>query len=102
MSESEALVAAIRACRLCEDRFAKTASRHAPRPVVWFRPDARILIAGQAPGLRVHEAGKPFFDPSGERLRSWLGVDDDTFYDQRKIAIVPMATRTTSSKVVRV
>ena len=81
----------ISACRLCADRFAATATAHAPRPVVWFRPGARILIAGQAPGARVHAAGKPFFDPSGDRLRDWLGIDADTFYDRDRIAIVPMA-----------
>ncbi|MEL6683140.1 MAG: uracil-DNA glycosylase family protein [Pseudomonadota bacterium] len=81
----------IKACRLCAARFAKTATGHAPRPVVWFQKAPRILIAGQAPGLRVHQAGKPFWDRSGDRLRGWLGIDADTFYDQRKIAIVPMA-----------
>ena len=53
-------------------------------------PEARILIAGQAPGRRVHESGVPFDDPSGERLRDWLGIDRDTFYDERRIAILPM------------
>ena len=81
----------IAACRLCRDRFAATATRHAPRPVVWFRPGARILIAGQAPGMRVHESGRPFTDRSGERLRDWMGVDEATFYDRNRIAIVPMA-----------
>jgi len=79
------------ACRLCADRFAATATGHAPRPVVWFDKGARILIAGQAPGLRVHEAGKPFWDPSGARLRDWMSVDEPTFYDRSRIAIVPMA-----------
>lgn len=81
----------IKSCRLCKDRFAGTATAHAPRPIVWFRPEARLLIAGQAPGLRVHEGGRPFMDPSGDRLRDWLGIDDATFYDQSRIAIVPMA-----------
>ena len=85
------LAASITACRLCAERFAVTATGHTPRPVVWFRPGARLLIAGQAPGLRVHEAGKPFFDPSGDRLRDWLGIDADTFYDRDRIAVVPMA-----------
>jgi len=78
-------------CRLCAERFASTASAHAPRPVVWFRPSARIVIAGQAPGARVHESGIPFTDPSGERLRGWMGVDAGTFYDRDRISIVPMA-----------
>jgi uracil-DNA glycosylase len=78
-------------CRLCADRFAVTATRHAPRPVVWFGETPRILIAGQAPGMRVHEAGKPFCDRSGDRLRDWLGIDSEVFYDRSRIAIVPMA-----------
>ena len=87
----ETLATNIRACRLCADRFAKTATRHAPRPVFWAQPNARILIAGQAPGARVHESGRPFTDPSGDRLRLWLGLDEDTFYDTSRIAIIPMA-----------
>ncbi|RMH46482.1 MAG: uracil-DNA glycosylase family protein [Alphaproteobacteria bacterium] len=85
------LVARIRACRLCADRFAATATGHEPAPVVWFRPGARLLIVGQAPGLRVHRSGKPFTDPSGDRLRHWLELDEDTFYDLDRVAIVPMA-----------
>ena len=81
----------IRACRLCGDRFAQTATGHAPRPVVWFRPGARLLIAGQAPGARVHASGQPFTDRSGDRLRSWLGLSADEFYDLDRVAIVPMA-----------
>lgn len=85
------LAAEIGACRLCADRFAATATAHEPRPVVWFRPSARVLIAGQAPGLRVHQAGRPFADPSGVKLRDWLGIDEATFDDGDRIAIVPMA-----------
>ena len=81
----------IRACRLCADRFAATQTAHVPRPVVWFHPSARLLIAGQAPGIRVYESGKPFDDPSGERLRDWLGVGAEAFYDKSRVAIVPMA-----------
>ncbi len=81
----------IASCRLCADRFAATATRHAPRPVVWFAGPARVLIASQAPGLRAHEAGEPFRDPSGVRLRAWLGLSEAAFYDRRRIAIVPMA-----------
>ena len=81
----------IRACRLCAERFSATVTRHAPRPVVWFHSTARLLIAGQAPGLRVHESGRPFTDRSGERLRQWMNIDADTFYDQSRVAIVPMA-----------
>jgi uracil-DNA glycosylase len=81
----------IAACRLCADGFAATATAHAPRPVVWFRPGARVLIAGQAPGARVHEIGRPFADPSGERLRAWLGITEAEFYDLDRVAVVPMA-----------
>lgn len=85
------LAARIAACRLCAGRFAATATAHAPRPVVWFRPGARILVAGQAPGLRVHTAGRPFLDPSGDRLRDWMGLGADRFYDRGLLAVVPMA-----------
>ncbi|WP_353535385.1 uracil-DNA glycosylase family protein [Cognatishimia sp. WU-CL00825] len=81
----------IQSCRHCADRFAATHSGHGPRPVVWFQPSARILIAGQAPGARVHDSGKPFTDPSGDRLRAWMGVGEDVFYDKSRLAIVPMA-----------
>jgi uracil-DNA glycosylase len=60
------------------------------RPILQLHPKASILIAGQAPGKKVHETGIPFDDPSGERLRDWLGVNQATFYDSRKIAILPM------------
>lgn len=81
----------IRECRLCAAGFAATETAHAPRPVVWFRSSARILIAGQAPGLRVHAAGRPFADPSGVRLRAWLGLSEEEFYDLSRVAVVPMA-----------
>ncbi len=81
----------IRKCRLCADRFAATATQHRPRPVVWFDTPPRILIAGQAPGMRVHQLAQPFRDRSGDRLREWLGLDEATFYDRARIAIVPMA-----------
>jgi uracil-DNA glycosylase len=87
----EGVAAAIAACRLCGPRFAATATAHAPRPVVWFRPTARLLIAGQAPGLRVHRAGEPFRDRSGDVLRGWTGLDEAAFYDRERVAIVPMA-----------
>ncbi len=88
---SALLIDQIKACRLCADRFGATKTAHAPRPVVWLSPSARILVAGQAPGARVHASGKPFDDPSGERLRAWMGLEAATFYDRARIAIVPMA-----------
>ncbi|WP_386683770.1 uracil-DNA glycosylase family protein [Loktanella sp. R86503] len=81
----------IAACRICADRFAGTATQHAPRPVVWFNGPPRILIASQAPGARVHAAQTPFWDRSGDRLRDWLGIGHDDFYDRDRVAIVPMA-----------
>jgi uracil-DNA glycosylase len=89
--EAENLARMIRDCRICAGRFAATATAHAPRPVVWFRAQARILIAGQAPGTRVHASGRPFTDQSGDRLRDWLGMTSDEFYDLTRVAIVPMA-----------
>ena len=85
MSELDALVADIRACRVCAAHLP-----HEPRPVVRVSASARILIAGQAPGRRVHESGVPFDDPSGDRLRDWMGLGRDAFYDQRNIAIAAM------------
>lgn len=81
----------IQACRLSADRFAATATAHRPRPVTWFEGAPRIVICGQAPGMRVHKTGLPFNDPSGDRLRDWMGVTRDCFYDKTRIAIVPMA-----------
>lgn len=79
------LLAQIRACRACADDLP-----HQPRPVLQASPTARLLIVGQAPGTRVHESGQPFTDPSGDRLRDWLGIGSDIFYDAGKVAIVPM------------
>ncbi len=78
-------------CVLCAERFAATATAHQPRPVIWFDSGARILVAGQAPGARVHASGIPFDDASGDRLRDWMGLGRDIFYDQSKVAVVPMA-----------
>ena len=85
------LQADIAACRLCADRFAVTATAHVPRPVVWFATGARMLVAGQAPGARVHASGRPFTDASGDRLRDWMGVSEAQFYDRNRVAIAPMA-----------
>lgn len=83
--ELRTLLAGIRACRICAPELP-----HAPRPVIRASAKARVLIAGQAPGRLVHETGIPFNDPSGERLRAWMGVTREEFYDETKIAIVPM------------
>jgi len=87
----ERLQRKIEACSLCSDRFAATETGHEPRPIVWFRRDSPILIAGQAPGMRVHVSGKPFDDPSGDRLRDWMGVSPHQFYNRDLVSIVPMA-----------
>ena len=76
----------IRACRACEAELS-----HEPRPVVRVSAETRLLICGQAPGRRVHESGLPFDDPSGDRLRGWLGVDRETFYDDPRIGVAAMA-----------
>ena len=81
----------ISACRLCALRFAATHTGHEPRPIVWLNSSACILIAGQAPGMRVYESGVPFDDRSGERLRNWLGLTPEQFYNKNEVAIVPMA-----------
>lgn len=79
------LVRRVRACTLCADDLPL-----GPRPVIQMAESARILVVGQAPGRRVHETGLPFNDPSGDRLRQWMGVTRDTFYDEQKMAILPM------------
>lgn len=81
----EALAAEVRACRVCAASLP-----HAPRPVLRVSPTARLLIVGQAPGRRVHESGVPWDDPSGQRLRQWLGVATDDFYAVSRVAIIPI------------
>lgn len=81
----EHLLARIRACRICEAYLPL-----GPRPVVQASPSARLLIVSQAPGRKVHETGIPFNDVSGDRLRDWLGIGKDVFYDAARVAIVPM------------
>lgn len=82
----DALIADIRACRACTGDLP-----HEPRPVVRVASAARLLICGQAPGRRVHESGLPFDDPSGDRLRAWMGVDRETFYGDPAIGVAAMA-----------
>ena len=79
------LLESVRACRLCEAHLPS-----GPRPIVQLDPRAKVLIAGQAPGRRVHECGVPFDDPSGDRLRDWLGFSREVFYDATTVAILPM------------
>ncbi len=78
-------LAAVRACTVCAAHLPR-----GPRPVLRVSVSARLLVVGQAPGTRVHETGIPWNDRSGDRLRAWLAIDRDTFYDERRIAIMPM------------
>ncbi len=84
------LRARINRCRLCRDEPLGPPLSHEPRPVLRGSDTARLCIAGQAPGKRVHESGIPFDDPSGDRLRRWMGIGADAFYDESRIAIIPM------------
>jgi uracil-DNA glycosylase len=81
----DALLREIRACRMCEAHLPL-----GPKPVLRASAGARLLVVGQAPGARVHASGIPWDDASGKRLREWLGVEADTFYDATRVAIVPM------------
>ena len=74
----------VRACAICQDLPL------GPRPILQISASAKLLIVGQAPGKKAHNKGIPFDDPSGDRLRGWLGIDRDTFYNASKIAILPM------------
>lgn len=84
------LAATIRACRICRDAPLGRPLPHEPRPVLTPSSTARILIAGQAPGTRVHGSGLSFTDPSGNRLRGWLGVSEEQFYNPDRFAIAAM------------
>ena len=79
------LISDVRACTLCESKL-----EHGVRPIIQIDSNAKILIAGQAPGRKVHESGIPFDDASGDRLRQWMGISKDVFYNPKKIAILPM------------
>lgn len=79
------LLSEIRGCEICKEHLPL-----GPRPVVVAHPDAKIVIIGQAPGTKVHATGIPWDDPSGKQLRKWLNITDEVFYDETKIAIVPM------------
>lgn len=89
-SDLDAIAEAIRGCRVCRDAPRGGRLPHEPRPVFRASETATICIAGQAPGTRVHASGTPFTDASGDRLRQWMGVTPGEFYDEGRIAIVPM------------
>ncbi|OKL43134.1 uracil-DNA glycosylase family protein [Pseudovibrio exalbescens] len=77
-------------CRVCVEAPRGKPLPHEPRPVAVLSATARICVSGQAPGTRVHASGRPFTDPSGDRLRDWMGIGEDVFYDARRLSIVPM------------
>lgn len=85
MATFQALLNEVRSCSICAEHLPL-----GPRPVLQMHPDARILLVGQAPGRKVHESGIPFADASGDRLREWLGVSRESFYNPLNIAILPM------------
>jgi uracil-DNA glycosylase len=87
----DALLHRIRTCRACVEAPRRAKLPHEPRPVLQPSTTARLLIAGQAPGVRVQLSGIPFSDPSGERLRSWLGLAPEAFYDPARVAIAAMS-----------
>lgn len=85
MSSITRLVKEVRGCTLCAEHLPL-----GPRPILQIAPQAPILLAGQAPGSRAHASGIPFDDASGQRLRQWLGISRETFYDPECVAILPM------------
>ena len=89
-SELDSFAARIRACRVCLDEPLKTLLPHEPRPVLRVSTTAKLLVASQAPGTKVHATGISFNDASGDRLRQWMDVSRETFYDTSQVAIVPM------------
>lgn len=89
-ADLEAYAARICACRICRDAPVLARLPHEPRPILRVSTTARLLVASQAPGARVHATGLPFNDPSGDRLRAWMNVSRATFYDESLIAIAPM------------
>ena len=89
-SALDRLASEIRVCRVCVEAPEGRPLPHEPRPVLRVSATARLGIVGQAPGTRVHASGVPFSDPSGERLRDWMGVSAQEFYDEARVAIIPM------------
>ena len=84
MPKLASILPELRACALCDGL------PFGPKPIFQLHEEARILVAGQAPGRITHHKGRPFDDPSGDNLRRWMGIDRDTFYDERKLAMLPM------------
>ncbi|MEG6510037.1 uracil-DNA glycosylase family protein [Methyloligella sp. 2.7D] len=86
----EKLLAEVRACRYCVSEAVANPLPHEPRPVLQASLGARLAVCSQAPGTKVHASGRPFTDRSGDRLREWMGVTPDVFYDERRVTIIPM------------
>lgn len=89
-TQLEQLLDDIRACDICRQKPIGAPLPHAPRPVFQISSTAKLAICGQAPGTRVHLSGRPFTDRSGDRLRDWLGIEKDIFYDACRVAVIPM------------
>jgi uracil-DNA glycosylase len=89
-AELDRLLANIRSCRVCAEAPLRKPLPHEPRPVLRASQTARLAVCGQAPGTRVHASGIPFTDPSGDRLRAWMGVTSQEFYDEERLAVIPM------------
>lgn len=85
LNSSSQLIARVSSCDACVKELPLT-----PKPIIQIHPQAKILIAGQAPGIAAHKAGVAFADASGNRLRQWMGIDEDTFYNEKLVAILPM------------
>lgn len=85
LTKLDQLLTEVRNCRVCEQELPL-----GPNPILRAKRSARILIIGQAPGTKVHQSGIPWNDPSGKRLREWLSIEDEVFYDEAKFAIIPM------------
>lgn len=85
MTKLDQLLAEVRSCRSCQSELPL-----GPNPVLRAKRSARLLIIGQAPGIKVHQSGTPWNDPSGKRLRTWMNISDEVFYDDTRIAIIPM------------
>ena len=85
ISKFDTLIKEVRNCSICRESLPL-----GPRPIIQTHPNSKILIVGQAPGIKVHKSGIPFDDASGDRLRKWMGINKTVFYDAKKISIVPM------------
>ena len=84
-SQSQVLLSKIKECNTCVGKLP-----YSPRPIIQYSPNCRVLVIGQAPGVKAHDSAKPWNDASGQRLRDWLGMNKTTFYDDKSVALIPM------------